>query len=112
MLRHELDRLLWCDDIVSVLGDDRFTSCCIHDGLMNKGMNPFRKQNPVIIRQIQENQALFVSRRVGFVKNCVERSPSEWYSRDLNVLGGRRHECEAELAYKDAPEGLHCELSY
>jgi hypothetical protein len=27
-------------------------------------------------------------------------------------LGRRRHECEAKFAYKDTPEGLHCELSH
>jgi hypothetical protein len=79
---------------------------------MHKWMNPFRKQNPLVLRQILENQALFVSSRVGFEKNGVKGSPSEWYSRDLNVLGRRRHEGEAEFAYKDAPEGLHCELSH
>ena len=79
---------------------------------MHKWMNSFRKQNPVVLCQILENQALFVSSRVGFEKSSVERSPSEWYSRDLNVLRRRRHECEAQFAYKDAPEGLHCELSH
>jgi hypothetical protein len=112
MLRYELDRLLWRNDIVSVLGDNRFTSGCIHDCLMHKWMNPFRKQNPLVFCQILENQAFFVSSRVGFEKSSVERSPSECYSRDLNVLGRRRHECEAQFAYKDAPEGLHCELSH
>jgi hypothetical protein len=112
MLRYELDRLLWRNDIVSVLGDDRFTPCRIHDCLMHKWMNPFRKQNPLVLCQILENQALFVSSPVGVEKSDVEWSPSERYSRDLNVLGRRRHECEAEFAYKDAPEGLHCELSH
>ena len=112
VLRDELDRLLWRNDVVSVLGDNRFTTCCIHDRLMHKRMNPFRKQNPVVLCQILENQALFVSSRVGFEQSSVERSPSEWYSRDLNVLGRRSYECEAEFAYKDAPEGLHCELSH
>jgi hypothetical protein len=79
---------------------------------MHKWMNPFRKQNPLVFCQILENQAFFVSSRVGFVKSSVERSPSECYSRDLNVLGRRRHECEAQFAYKDAPEGLHCKLSH
>src|SRR5580693_3961109 len=109
MLRYEFDRLLWRNDIVSVLGDDRFTSRRIHDCLMHKWMNPFRKQNPVVLCQILENQALFVSGRVGFEKNRVEGRPSERYSRDLNVLERRRHKCEAEFAYKHGPEGLHCE---
>jgi len=112
MLRYELDRLLRCNDIVSVLGDNRFTSGRIHDCLMHKWMNPFRKQNPVILCQILESQALLVSGRVGFEKNRVEGRPSEWYSRDLNVLERRRHECEAEFAYKHAAERLHCELSH
>ena len=112
MLRYQFDRLLWRNDIVSVLGDNRFTSCCIHDRLMHKWMNPFRKQNPVVLCQILENQAFFVSSRVVFENSNVERSPSEWYSRDLNVLGRRRHECKAEFTYQDAPEGLHCELSH
>ena len=112
MLQYKINRLLYRNDVVSVLGDNRFTSCCIHDRLVHNWMNPFRKQNPVVLCQILENQALFVSSRVGFEKNSVERSPSEWYSRDLNVLGRRRHECEAEFAYKDAPEGLHGELRH
>jgi len=112
MLRYELDRLLCRNDVVSVLGDNRFTSCRIHDRLMYKWMNPFRKQDPFVLCQILENQTLFVSGRVGFEKSGVEWSPSEWYSRDLNVLGRRRHECEAQFACKDAPEGLHCELSH
>jgi hypothetical protein len=112
MLRYELDSLLWRNDIVSVLGDDRFTSCCIHDRLMHKWMNPFRKQNPLVLCQILENQALFVRSWVSFEKRNVEWSPSEWYGRDLNVLGRRRHECEAQFAHEDAPERLQCKLSH
>jgi hypothetical protein len=112
MLRYEFDRLLWRNDIVSVLGDNRFTSRCIHDRVMHKWMDPFGKQNPVVFRQILKNQALFVSSRVVFEKSSVERSPSEWYGCNLNFRGRSRHECKAQFAYKDAPEGLHCELSH
>ena len=112
VLRYELDGLLRRNDIVSVLGDNRFTSCCIHDRLMHKWMNPFRKQNPLVLCQILENQVFFVSSRVRFKKSNIERSPSEWYSRDLNLLGRCRHDCKVQFAYKDAPERLHCELRH
>src|SRR5438552_17413038 len=109
MLRYELDRLLWRNDIVSVLGDNRFTSCCIHDCLMHKWMNPFRKQNPLVLCQILENQAFFVGSRVGFRKCGVERSGSKWHSRNLGILRWRHHQCEVQFAFKNAPDRLHCE---
>ena len=112
MLGYEFNSLLWRHDVVSVLGDDRFTSCRIHDRLMHERMYPFREQNPVVLCEILENQAFFVNSWMGFEKSSVERSPSERYSRDLNVLRWRRHECEAEFAYKNAAEGFHCELRH
>ena len=49
-------------------------------------MNPLRKQDPLVLCQILENQTIFVGSRGRFKKSSVERSPSEWYSRDLDIL--------------------------
>ena len=79
---------------------------------MHMWMNSFRKQNPVVLCEILENQALFASSRVGFEKSGVEWSPSECYSGDLSVLGRCHYECDVEFAHNYTPEGLHCKLSH
>ena len=76
MLRYQVHCLLWRKDIVSVLGGDGLTSCCIHDRLMHEWMNPFRKQNPLVLCQILEDQTLFVSSGVAASKEMVNPSRS------------------------------------
>jgi len=75
-------------------------------------MNPFRKQNPLVLCQILENQAFLVSSRVGLWKCSVELSRSKWNSRDLGILRWGRHQGEVHFAYKDAPDRLHRKLSH
>jgi len=79
---------------------------------MHKWMNPFRKQNPLVLRQILENQAFFVGSRMGLWKCSIERSRSKWHSRNLGILRWRHHQCEVQFAFKDASDRLHCELSH
>ena len=94
-----------------MFGGDGLTSGCIHNRLMQEWMNPFRKQNPLVLCQILENQAFFVSSGVVLWKCSVERSRSKWHSRDLGILRGRRHQGEVHFAYKDTMDRLHCKLS-
>jgi len=55
---------------------------------MHKWMNPFRKQNPLVLRQILENQAFFVGSRMGLWKCSIERSRSKWHSVIWASCGG------------------------
>jgi hypothetical protein len=91
VVRYQVHCLLWRKDIVSMFGGDGLTSGCIHNRLMQEWMNPFRKQNPLVLCQILENQAFFVSSGVVLWKCSVERSRSKWHSRDLGILRGRCH---------------------
>jgi hypothetical protein len=65
-------------------------------------MNSFRKQNPLVLCQILENQAFLVSNRVSLWKCSVELSGSKWHSGDLGMLRWRRYQGEVHFAYKDA----------
>ena len=71
----------------------------------------FRKQNPLILGQILENQGFFVSSRVVLWKYSVKRSRSKRHSRDLGILRWRRHQGEVDFADKDAMDRLSCKLS-
>jgi hypothetical protein len=51
-LGYQVNRLLSGNNIVSVLRRDSFTSCCIHDCVMNHGVDSPPEQNPVIFCQI------------------------------------------------------------
>ena len=86
---------------MSVLGGDGLTSGCIHNGLMQEWMNPFGKQNPLVLCQILENQTFFVSSRVSLWKCSVERSGSKWHSCDLGILRWRSNQGKVHFAYKD-----------
>ena len=59
---------------------------CIHDCLKNYRIKTFRKQNPLVLGQILENQAFFVSRGVVLGKYSIKRSRSKRHSRDLGIL--------------------------
>src|ERR1700678_3933933 len=111
MLGYQVDRLFCRNDIVSLLRDNRLTSCCIYDCLVYKWMNPFCKQNQLVLRQILENQAFFVGSRMVFWQCCIERRGSERHSRNLCVLWRRHYQCEVQFALKDVPHRFHCELS-
>jgi hypothetical protein len=69
---------------------------------MQEWMNPFRKQNPLVLCQILEDQMLFVSSAVVVWKYSVERSRSKGHSRDLGIRGWRRHQGEVHFTDKDA----------
>jgi hypothetical protein len=111
VVRYQVHCLLWRKDIVSMFRGDGLPSGCIHNRLMQEWMNPFRKQNPLVLCQILENQALFVSSVVVRWKCSVERSWGKWHSRNLGILWWRRDQGEVHFAYKDTMDRLHCKLS-
>jgi hypothetical protein len=74
VLRYQFHRLLWRNDIVSVLGSDGPRLCRVHDGIKHHWIETLRKQNPLILGQVLEQQTLFVSSGVVFWKYSVKRS--------------------------------------
>ena len=73
-------------------------------------MNPFRKQNPLVVCEILQDQTLFVSSCVVVCKHSVERSRSKRHSRDLGIRGWRGHQGEVDFADKNAMHRLPCKL--
>ena len=59
MLRYQVNRLLSRNDIVSVLRSYSLTLRCVHDCVVNDGVNSSREQNPFISRQILEPYVFF-----------------------------------------------------
>ncbi len=81
VLRYEVHCLRWRNDIVSVLGSDGHTLCCIHDCLKHYRIKTFRKQNPLILGQIPENQAFFASSGGGSLEVQRRAEPEQMAQR-------------------------------
>ncbi|MGB0048066.1 MAG: hypothetical protein WBP70_11495, partial [Terriglobales bacterium] len=78
MLRYQVNRLLWRNNVMRSLRSNSLTSCRIHDCVMDDWMNSAREQNPFIFCQILERELFLFGSRVVFRKNRIQRRQSEW----------------------------------
>ena len=98
MLRYQVNRLLWRNNVVCAFRSNSLTSCRGHDCIVNDWMNSAREQNPFIFCQILEREVFFLDSRVALWKSRIERRQNEWRGLDLRVLRRCRHQGQVHFA--------------